>query len=98
MSEPTTYYRLACDSPWHEEPEFDDGDLMHYGECFVPVEPCEHGNIDGHDTEYNPLKGRALDGHWCPGAGNGDNDAEKGLYDRGYSHRPWLEGNGVNDE
>ena len=37
----------------------------------VPVEPCEHGNYDGHFTEYDPLNERELDGHWCPGAGIG---------------------------
>lgn len=44
-----------------------------------PMKRCGHkspsfpnGHLDGHDTEYDPKKDRALDGHWCPGAGNED--------------------------
>ena len=42
-------------------------------EVLIHVEPCEHGNYDGHFTEYNPLKDRKLDGHWCRGAALGCN-------------------------
>jgi len=45
----------------HDDPN---GEML--GCPVVPVEPCEHGKIDGH---YNPQ------GYWCPGAGIGDNDA-----------------------
>ncbi len=44
---------------------FEDGHILTE---VVLVQKCEHGKIDGHDTEYNPIKDRALDGHWCPGA------------------------------
>ena len=37
----------------------------------IPVEPCEHGKIDGHLIP--PATVRDADGYdWCPGAGLGD--------------------------
>ena len=38
-----------------------------YQGVLVPVEPCEHGNIDKHkaDDEYGNWE-------WCPGAGVGE--------------------------
>jgi len=63
-----TLYRIEYRKP--NEPDthvavLPDGGLL------VPVEPCVHGNIDRHDTEYDPIKDRTLDGHLCPGAGVG---------------------------
>ena len=43
-------------------------EILKFREVLVLVKPCKHSKIDGHFTEYDPWKDRALDGHWCPGA------------------------------
>ena len=65
-----TLYRIDNNVDWDE-----DGSMLYDTEkdvVLVPVEPCEHGKIDRHDTEYDPIKDRTLDGHLCPGAGVGE--------------------------
>ena len=66
-----TLYRID-----HERATSEDVHHWLMDELLVPVVPCEHGNYDGHDTEYDPIKDRALDGHWCPGAAVGETDHE----------------------
>ena len=38
----------------------------------VPVERCEHGNLDGHWIQHKYPK----EWEWCPGAGIGGDDGE----------------------
>jgi len=46
-------------------------DMREMAATFVPVVPCEHGNIDRHCTIeawVSPYTGVLNEGVWCPGA------------------------------
>ena len=65
MSEPTLY-RDTTDN-------YDDKEMVAYlvtHEALVPVERCEHGNIDPHIVFYTD----GTPWHGCPGAGIGGDD------------------------
>ena len=75
MSDQPTLYRIAnpTDIGQHEANAQTVEWLKSIG-VLVPVEPCEHGKIDGHwwpkHPELPPKTGR-----WCPGAGIGEENA-----------------------
>lgn len=66
MSEPIWRFRGADEVA----PE---GSMLTNMGWLVPVERCEHGNIDRHPYSYVAFIARDLDDdEWCPGAGIGD--------------------------
>ena len=61
-----TLYRIGKDEGWDQSTDVELDVLIKRG-VLVPVEPCEHGNIDAHkaDDKYGNWE-------WCPGAGVGE--------------------------
>ena len=68
MSEPTLY-QPDLDRMYDDERQMFDG-LVKYGRL-VPVERCDHGNIDPHISKPG---GGLFPAEWCPGAGIGGDD------------------------
>ena len=68
-------------NPWEGEVEhvYDGPDpLLDHGACFVPVEPCEHGNYARHIPRWSIKYSWSrpfISWTWCPGAGIGGDDA-----------------------
>ena len=71
MSKPTLY-RVYIGPGWVSDPMDVVNDLIDEG-VLVPVERCEHGNIDRH-LVWTQLGATQGESSWCPGAGIGGDD------------------------
>ena len=65
MSETTLYQIDKTHQSWRMIEKYIDAGVL------VPVERCEHGNIDGHEIYRVGVVEHEID--WCDGAGIGDN-------------------------
>jgi hypothetical protein len=67
-----TLHRIDTDKAW-EHWKRNTYEYLEEAHVVVPVEPCEHGKLDGHPVacDFCGIDGCADDYEWCPGAGIG---------------------------